>query len=199
MENLNAVNDVQQAVVEPAQSSTDQYGGAETGTPVEGTSPDIANRTQSAAENTGFRKMRLENEGYRKEIEQLRSQMTKFSELEKYKQSSDIYLEKLIENKMQADLCEIQKVNPSVTELESLGGDFLRLVENGVDARLAYTAVCTLNDRALTPTPPETGAVGVTEDGKGAFFSSKELDRLTPKDLENPTIFKKALKSLKRL
>ena len=73
------------------------------------------------------------------------------------------------------------------------------LIENGVDAKVAFSAVRAANEDSLVKRPPETGSVGVTEDAQGEFFSSRELDRLTPRDLDNPVIFKKAMKSLKRL
>ena len=100
---------------------------------------------------------------------------------------------------MRADLEAIRGIDPGVSDLASIGGDFLRLIENGVDAKVAFSAVRAANEDSLVKRPPETGSVGVTEDAQGEFFSSRELDRLTPRDLDNPVIFKKAMKSLKRL
>ena len=100
---------------------------------------------------------------------------------------------------MRADLETIRGIDPNVSDLESIGGDFLRLIESGVDAKVAFSAVRAASSDSLVKRPPETGSVGVSEDAQGEFFSSRELDRLTPRDLDNPVIFKKAMKSLKRL
>ena len=147
--------------------------------------------------------MRLENEAYKKEIERLKNELSitekRSAEYKKYKTQSDIYLSTLIDNKMRADLEAIRGIDPGVSDLASIGGDFLRLIENGVDAKVAFSAVRAANEDSLVKRPPETGSVGVTEDAQGEFFSSRELDRLTPRDLDNPVIFKKAMKSLKRL
>ena len=198
MDDLNAVNDARQAVVEPA-ADTKTNGGSKAGTPAFAANAQITERRQSAAENSGFRRIRLENEAYKREIDSLRAQLARASELEKYKEQSDIYLSKLVDGRMQADLEAIQKLDPTVTDLESLGGEFLRVIENGVDAKVAFSAVRAANEGSLSRRPPETGAVGVAEEAQCEFFSSKELDRLTSRDLENPLIFKKAMKSLKRL
>ena len=199
MENLNAVNDARQAVVEPVQGGNASKGGDGTGTPVSVTQTELTGRKQTAAENSGFRKIRLENEAYKKEIDRLRAQLSRTADIAKYKKQSDIYLSRLVENRMQADLEAIRQIDPGVSDLESIGGDFLKLIENGVDAKVAFSAIKAANEGSLCKRPPETGAVGVTEDASGEFFSSKELDRLTKRDLDNPVIFRKAMKSLKRL
>lgn len=195
MDNLNAVNDARQTVVESAAND----GGDGAGTPASAAKAGLADRRQDAAENSRFRKIRLENESYKKEIEHLREKLSGLSELEKYKKQNDVYLSKLVENRIEADLRAIQQIDPGVTDLESIGGDFLKLIENGIDAKTAFTAVRAANEGSLSRRPPETGVVGVAEDSAGEYFSSKELDRLTRRDLENPLIFKKAMKSLKRL
>ncbi len=194
MENINVVNDTQKAVVEP-----ETKGGAKSGTPEESAKTEVAARAQSARENSGFRKLRLENENYKKEIAELKNKLSGLSELENIKAQSDKYLETLVKNKMDADLEAIRKIDPSITSLDNLGGDFLRLIENGVDAAVAFAAVRRATESKVLPKPPSTGAVGRSESPRNKFYSSKELDRLTAKDLENPAVYKKALESLKRL
>lgn len=207
MNKTNAVNDARQAAVEPACGSTGvsdtSIGDGDAGTPASAVKAEFTSRRQSTAENSKFRKMRLENEAYKKEIERLKNELSvtekRSAEYEKYKAQNDIYLSTLIDNKMRADLEAIRGIDPGVSDLASIGGDFLRLIENGVDAKVAFSAVRAANEDSLVKRPPETGSVGVTEDAQGEFFSSRELDRLTPRDLDNPVIFKKAMKSLKRL
>ena len=83
MENLNAVNDARQAVVEPVQGGNASKGGDGTGTPVSVTQTELTDRKQTAAENSGFRKIRLENEAYKKEIDRLRAQLGRATDIDK--------------------------------------------------------------------------------------------------------------------
>ncbi|MBQ8605425.1 MAG: hypothetical protein IJ408_01700 [Clostridia bacterium] len=198
MENTNVINDTQQTVVASAKS-LDVKGGADLGTPEACTDTELAARTQSRSENSGFRKLRLENEGYKKEIEHLRSQLSGLSELENIKRENSLYLERLVSDKMASDLEKLKRSAPEITSLSELGEDFIRLIENGVNAEIAYSAVRGASESTQCSTPPSTGAVGNTEGAASRFFTSRELDRLTKKDLENPKIFKKAMESLKRL
>lgn len=189
------VNDTPQAVVEPA-SGNDENGGGAAGTPAGTAAAELTVRRQSAAENSGFRKLRLENEQYRKKISELEDRLCAMSGLKK---ASDAYLSELVDSKMRSDLEQIQRLDPTVSDLDSLGENFLRLIENGIDAKTAFAAVKAASAGAQSPKQPETGAVGNTENADSEFFSSRELDRLTSRDLDNPLIFKKAMKSLKRL
>ncbi len=198
MEDLNVVNDTQQTAVESA-SAENETGGALSGTPDECTKTEVADRTQSKAENSGFRKLRLENENYKKEIENLKKQLSGLSELENIKRQNSFYINKLISEKMERDLELIRKENSEITDLSELGDDFIRLIENGVEPLTAYNAVKKATDSKAVQTPPSMGSVGYSEGMQSRFFTSKELDRLTSKDLENPLIFKKAMESLKKL
>ena len=198
MENLNVVNDTQQAVVEPAGFSTEKSG-AQAGTPAQCADAAVAGRSQSRAENSGFRKLRLENESYKKELEKLRGRLSKLPDTQSLERQNRLYLDKLVSDKMAADLEKIRKTDPSITQLSSLGEDFIRLIESGVDVDIAYNAVKKASECTQMQTPPEMGAVGRGDIGAKRYFTSKELDRLSAKDLENPAIFKKAMESLKRL
>ena len=188
MENTNVIND-----------TLGVTGGADKGTPEDCTNTDVATRTQSRSENSGFRKLRLENEGYKKEIEHLRSQLSGLSELENVRRENSLYLDRLVSDKMASDLEKIKKSDPNITSLSQLGEDFIRLIESGTNADVAYNAVRGASESTQCSTPPSTGAVGNTEGASSRFFTSRELDRLTKKDLEDPKIFKKAMESLKRL
>ncbi len=177
MNGQNVVNDTQGAVV----------------------APETKVIKQSPAQNSGFKKMRLENEQYRNEIENLKSQITELSKLKDIKKQSDAYLQKLVEHKMERDLKEIQKNDPAITDLNMLGDDFLQLVENGVDAVHAYFALKAAADNKKTKKPPTLSAMNTALDRQNTYYTSRELDRLSPRDLENPAIFKKAMESLKKL
>ena len=194
METLNVVNDTQQAVVEPA--NEDAVTGAEaTGTPAAAENAEPTVRKQSPKENSGYRKMRLENEGYKKEIERLTKRLESLSAVGNVKAQRDRYLEEIVSHSMSADLDKIRRLDKSVESLESLGDDFIRLVECGVDVEIAYRAV--RGDKK--PSPPTLSKIGASEGMSPRYFTSAQLDRLTAKDLENPAVYKKALESLKQL
>lgn len=186
MNENNVVNDTQSAVVAQTEGKAEK-GGTDSGATTE-----PAARRQSARNNSGFRRMRLENAA-------LRAQVRELEGLRDVKAQCDIYLNRLVEDKMQRDLEELQKLDPAITDLHGIGEDFIRLVQNGIDAKLAYHAVKQAALSATPPTPPMTGAVGTAGKGVPEFYSSKELDRLSARDLEDPVIFRKAMRSLKKL
>ena len=198
MENINVTSGTQQTVVASAKSSAEK-GGEVSGTPDTVTQTESAVRCQSRAENSTIRKFRLENENCKKEIESLKKQLSGLSEMENIRKENGVYLEALVGNKMSSDLKALRQIDPGIKTLSELGEDFIRLIENGIDAKIAYNAVKKASEGTQMPSLPMTGAVGNTEGSHTRFFTSKELDRLTKKDLENPKIFKKAMESLKRL
>ncbi len=193
MNDLNVVNDTQGAVVESQTECAENIGGTES------TESDLATRKQTHSQNSGFKKMRLENEQFRKEIETLRGTISELEKLKDIQKTSDIYLEKLISDKMARDLADIQKADPSVENLHDLGDDFLRLVENGIEPLKAYFALKDAANSKKAKRPPSLKPINTASFSQNPYYSSKELDRLTPRDLENPKIFKKAMESLKKL
>ncbi len=194
MDNLNVVNDTQGAVVATPTESAENIGGTDSGT-----NSEPAARKQTHSQNSGFKRMRLENEQYRKEIEDLKGTIASLEKLKDIQKTSDIYLEKLINDKMERDLKEIQKADPSVESLYDLGDDFLQLVENGIEPTNAYFALKQASELKKAKRPPSLKPMHTASFSQNAYYSSKELDRLTPRDLENPKIFKKAMESLKKL
>ena len=194
-EKENVVNDTQQTVVVSDKGSSVK-GAAKDGTPSFADNAQISERAQSRTENSRQRRLRLENESYKKEVEKLKGELSCLSELESLKAQNKVYLEKLVKDKMDKDLELLKKQDPEITTLASLGDNFIKLIENGVDVSVAYNAV--KSAEVQKPLPPQMGAVGEGSYGS-RYFTSKELDRLTAKDLENPKIFKKAMESLKRL
>ena len=74
------------------------------------------------------------------------------------------------------------------------GEEFIKLIENGIDALIAFRAV-----KCNCKKPQSIGAVDTEGGRESEFYSSRELDRLTAKDLEDPAVYKKAIQSLKKL
>ena len=107
----------------------------------------------------------------------------------------DICLSRLAEERMARDLERIQSEDSSVCELHALGEEFIKLIENGIDALIAFRAVkCSCEQK-----PDTIGAVATEGGRESEYYSSRELDRLTAKDLEDPAVYKKAIQSLKKL
>ena len=71
-------------------------------------------------------------------------------------------------------------------------------IENGIDALCAFHAVKN-SKKPTAPKTPVTGRLSCQQPCVSEFFSSRELDRLSARELENPDVFKKAMRSLRRL
>ena len=127
-------------------------------------------------------------------VEQYKERQEAQQRVEDAEQKLKYYEDMIISQKMESDLREIQKLDGSVKSLAELGNKFSDLISLGWSAGDAYRAVKSAIDR-----PPETGAVNTAQNIESEFFSSEELDRLTQQQLDDPVIFKKAMKSLKKL
>ena len=167
MEDLNVVNDTQTPVVAASESEAEQSGMEDM------QSADVAPRAQSMADNSKFRKLRLENERLKSENERLQAEE--------------------IERLMQEDLAQIRKLAPEVESLEALGDDFADLIAAGVRAPVAFAAISQLKK---ANTPPETGAVGGSDKGEKEYYSPEEVDALSEAELDNERIWQRVRKSM---
>ncbi len=105
-------------------------------------------------------------------------------------------LEYRAQRQMQEDLRAIREVDSSVESLESLEG-YDMLVERGITGLDAYYL---LKGRAAVTAqamPPSTGTVGGSDNGE-RDFTGEELDRLD-KELDDPNVLKRAIRSLTKL
>lgn len=85
------------------------------------------------------------------------------------------------ERAMEKDLAEIQKLDPNVKSLDDLGetyANYIRAGLSGVDAYAATKAKENLN----TETPPKTIGNLKTEQVKKDYFTSEEVDRMSPSE-----------------
>lgn len=101
------------------------------------------------------------------------------------------------QQQIQADLAAIQAIDPNVKDLSSLEG-YADLAERGITGLDAYYILQGQKAAQAAAMPPSTGKVGGTNE-TGRDFTGEELDHLTGKDLDDPSILKKALASLKKL
>lgn len=97
------------------------------------------------------------------------------------------------------DLKTIQKLDPKVKSLDELGRDFFELRAHGVSTEVAYSAIKSIKDAEKVTPPPSIGKVNAQTKIERDFFTSEELDKLTPSQLEDPKIMEKAMKSMGRL
>ncbi len=229
-ENLNAVNDAQQAAVEPVQD-TSAPSGTETGTPDNDAKAEVATRRQTKSENRDFAAKRREAEKAVAESTKLIKGMEKIGisgastdelleQLEALKANisvEDLRRQKeenlaavrnnpefkrlerqLIESGREKDLKAVQEIDNSVQSLEELGDEFFTLRAQGISPKTAYFAIKQSADMSANK-PDSIGAVSDGGGIEGEYFTSEQLDRLTAKDLDNPKIYEKAIKSLSRL
>lgn len=101
------------------------------------------------------------------------------------------------EQQMQADLEAIRTVDPSINSLEEIEG-YADMVKEGLTGLNAYYALKGRDAIKAAATPPAVGAVGAAGD-IDRDFTSEELDRLTSKDLDDPKIYERALRSMMNL
>ncbi len=228
MNNTNVVNDTPQAVVEPAQDAAVNSDIAPE-TSGESVTSDPATRKQSKSENSNFAKMRkelaqkdqetqkllaglgnlgikgstqeileqLEAQKRNITVDELREENKKIHDAVKNNPEYQAMAQQLIEHGKREDLRVIQQLDESVQSLDELGEEFYKLRAAGVSPVVAYNAV--KQSQVKPKLPDNIGPVNNSGNAESEFFTSEQLDRLTPKDLENESIFKKAMRSLKRL
>ena len=131
--------------------------------------------------------------------QQREAEEAKTQEAEKTKGELEFYKKLAIEKLMADDLRTLQEVYPEVKSFDEVGEEFINLLTATHDPILAYEAVKAKEAKTKKTPPPEMGPVGSTAGKEKDFYTSEELDRLTSKDLDDPKIFKIALKSLSRL
>lgn len=102
---------------------------------------------------------------------------------------------------LQDDLAAVKKAYPDaeINNIADLGEEFIRLRAAGVNAVVAYNAVRQAEDAGKKAKPVSTESARSSSTGEKEYYSSSELDRLSNRDLDDPKILEKALKSLSRL
>lgn len=103
---------------------------------------------------------------------------------------------------MENDLKEIQSIDPKITSLEDLPEMFLALRFNTahpMGAKQAFLAMRAVESRLSAEKPTSTGSMNSTGTAHSDYYTSAELDSLSAKDLDNPKVFEKRMKSMARL
>ena len=108
----------------------------------------------------------------------------------------EYYRRKDAERRMNDDLKAIQKLDPSVKDLKDLGKEFFDLVRNGFDGVTAFTAVRAKSEMNKKEAPPVIGRINSKTVEEKDYFTDKELSALSAKELEDPAVLAKAMKSM---
>ena len=106
------------------------------------------------------------------------------------------YRRQEVQRKMAEDLRAIQKLDPSVKSLDALGEDFFNLIRAGFDGVTAFTAVRAKANISKKEAPPVVGRINSKTVVEKDYFTDKELNSLSKKDLDDPAVLAKALKSM---
>lgn len=100
----------------------------------------------------------------------------------------------------QKDLLALKDAFPNekFSSVKDLGDTFIGLRAAGVDAVTAYNFVQG-GEAGKKGELPDIGSVSKGTGSDAEYFSSTQLDKLTSRQLDDPKIFEKALKSLERI
>ena len=129
-----------------------------------------------------------------KEESALREKEELQSEIEMYK---SLAIQKL----MADDLAAIQKVYPTVKDLNDIGNEFfatLKALGDERDPVLAYEIVKAKKDATTKKAPPEIGGVNQSSQKEKDFYTPAEVDKLTDKDYDNPKIMEAVRRSMSK-
>lgn len=131
-------------------------------------------------------------------VEQIRQQRAKAQKVVEDDPRYQAMVQQNIEYGKAEDLRKIQTLDKTIKSVDELGDVYFKLRAAGIDAMTAYRAVKGATE-PTTPKPAEIGPVNEIGNAEDEFYTSEQLDRLTPKDLDDPKIYKKAMASLSRL
>lgn len=85
------------------------------------------------------------------------------------------------ERAMEKDLAEIQKLDPNVKSLDDLGEAYANYIRAGLSGVEAYAAI-KAKENLNTETPPKTIGNLSTAPVKKDYFTSEEVDRMSPSE-----------------
>lgn len=85
------------------------------------------------------------------------------------------------ERAMEKDLAEIQKLDPNVKSLDDLGEAYANYIRAGLSGVEAYAAI-KAKENLNTETPPKTIGNLSTAQVKKDYFTSEEVDRMSPSE-----------------
>ena len=163
-------------------------------------SPTIPPARKDIVENAGFARLRRENDALKKELEKLKTGTERPEGPDPLALERERYRRAAFEARYDADLREIRAAFPKekIGHVRELGRQYFALRRCGVDNLVAYSAVRAAAAASKKAPPPDIGPVGSGETSR-EFFTREELDRLSDKELSDPKVLEKAVKSLSKL
>lgn len=162
-----------------------------------GTAEEVLNQLKAAKEGISIDDyMERENQIQSRAKELMQSD----PEYQTLKEKAEAYENMAFENVVKEDLAAIKKAFPEekARTVDELGEQFIALRAQGIDPVVAYAAINTAKQATAKPKPPEMGAVGQKPVEK-EFYTSEEIDKLTDKELDDPSIWAKVMKSMTKL
>ena len=119
--------------------------------------------------------------------EELESQLEEemqLSEIEKQNEQLSEELEAIkLEKAMQSDLVEIQKIDPTVKDLNDLGEYYFKCIQAGMSGVDAYHATKFKESQTKTTPAPEIGKVNQSETKKD-FYTKAEVESMSAAEVE---------------
>lgn len=109
------------------------------------------------------------------------------------------YRQKEIDETMDRDLKAIQAIDPTITSLNDIDPMYLALRFNNVQpmtAEEAFIATRETQKQTRMAKPASMGSMRGAGSAESEFFTQREVDRLTSKDLDDPKIMDKVFKSM---
>lgn len=103
-----------------------------------------------------------------------------------------------VDSMMREALLELQSIDPSITDLESLGQDFANYIAAGLSTKQAYYATRALQANEKVFAPQSIGKVQ-SQSLERDYYTSEEIDALTDEELDNPDVWNKVMRSMARL
>ncbi|MBR4972595.1 MAG: hypothetical protein IKY59_06470 [Oscillospiraceae bacterium] len=159
----------------------------------------IADAVEAAKEGITPDQIRSRRESREREV---REAVQRDPEFIRNRQEAERFKELLFKRQIEGDIAEINKLYPdaAIKSAEDLGEEYRKLRANGISNEVAYLATVGKGKVAVKETVPEMGAVSGTKvTPEREFYTSDEIDRLTKKDMDDPKVWDKVLRSLSRL
>lgn len=171
--------------------------------------------TQSRAENTAFKRMRQRIETLERENAAWREQQTVETDAPtphtdatdpastpdnaQLRQTLTDCQRQLLQYRQKQELEELRAHDPtlSVQSIQALGEEYLRLRCAGIGNLAAYEAIRRTQETRKT-VPPDMGAIGGSTEQEPTYYTPEAVDRLTPRELDNPKIMERVMQSMTR-
>lgn len=136
------------------------------------------------------------------DVSEIRKQRENEAQQAAVQNELNMYRQREIDRMMADDLKAVQAIDATVTSLNDLPPTFLALRFNQnapMSAEQAFLATRAIEAQTQKAKPASVGSISSAGAVESEFYTSEELDALTPQMLDNPKIMEKAMRSLARI